>query len=54
MNVDIHVYLHLFNGGINESRETASKSSWESQDFGDVNMGLKLAFFSQVHQGPMS
>ena len=34
--------------GTNESREKASKSSWESQDFGDVNMGLKLAFFTSA------
>ena len=34
--------------GTNESREKASKSSWESQDFGDVNIGLKLAFFTSA------
>ena len=31
--------------GINECSQTASKSSWDSQDFGDVNMVLKMAHF---------
>ena len=28
--------------GINECSKPASKSSWDSQDFGDVNMVLKV------------
>ena len=31
--------------GINEYSQPASKSSWDSQDFGDVNMVLKMAHF---------
>ena len=31
--------------GINECSQPASKSSWDSQDFGDVNMVLKMAHF---------
>ena len=31
--------------GINECSKTASKSSWDSQDFGDVNMVLKMVHF---------
>ena len=31
--------------GTNEFSQPASKSSWDSQDFGDVNMVLKLAHF---------
>ena len=31
--------------GTNECSQPASKSSWDSQDFGDVNMGLKMAHF---------
>ena len=31
--------------GINECSQSASKSSWDSQDFGDVNMVLKMAHF---------
>ena len=31
--------------GINECSKPASKSSWESQDFGDVNMVLKMVHF---------
>ena len=31
--------------GTNESSQSASKSSWDSQDFGDVNMVLKMAHF---------
>ena len=30
---------------INECSQPASKSSWDSQDFGDVNMVLKMARF---------
>ena len=31
--------------GTNECSQPASKSSWESQDFGDVNMVLKMVHF---------
>ena len=31
--------------GTNECSQPASKSSWDSQDFGDVNMVLKMAQF---------
>ena len=31
--------------GTNECSQPASKSSWDSQDFGDVNMVLKMAHF---------
>ena len=31
--------------GTNECSQSASKSSWDSQDFGDVNMVLKTAHF---------
>ena len=31
--------------GTDEYSQPASKSSWDSQDFGDVNMVLKLAHF---------
>ena len=31
--------------GTNECSQPASKSSWDSQDFGDVNMLLKMAHF---------
>ena len=31
--------------GINECSQLASKSSWDSQDFGDVNMVLKMVHF---------
>ena len=31
--------------GTNEYSQPASKSSWDSQDFGDVNMVLKTAHF---------
>ena len=30
---------------INECSQPASKSSWDSQDFGDVNMVLKMVHF---------
>ena len=29
----------------NEYSQPASKSSWDSQDFGDVNMVVKMAHF---------
>ena len=29
--------------GTNDCSQPASKSSWDSQDFGDVNMVLKMA-----------
>ena len=29
----------------NECSQAASKSSWDSQDFGDVSMVLKMAHF---------
>ena len=32
--------------GINECSKPASKSSWDSQDFGDVNMVLKMSIFA--------
>ena len=31
--------------GTNEYPQPASKSSWDSQDFGDVKMVLKMAHF---------
>ena len=31
--------------GTNECSQPASKSSWDSQDFGDVNMVLKMVHF---------
>ena len=31
--------------GTNGCSQPASKSSWDSQDFGDVNMVLKMAHF---------
>ena len=31
--------------GTNEYSQPDSKSSWDSQDFGDVNMVLKMAHF---------
>ena len=31
--------------GTNEYSQPAPKSSWDSQDFGDVNMVLKMAHF---------
>ena len=31
--------------GTNEYSQPASKSSWDSQDFGDVNKVLKMAHF---------
>ena len=36
---------------INECSQPASKPSWDSQDFGDVNMVLIMAHF---HQATMS
>ena len=33
--------------GTNECSQPASKSSWDSQDFGDVNMVLKMANFDK-------
>ena len=32
--------------GTNECSQLASKSSWDSQDFGDVNMVLKWPIFT--------
>ena len=32
--------------GTNECSQSASKSSWDSQDFGDVNMVLKWPIFT--------
>ena len=40
--------------GTNESSQPASKTSWDRQDFGDVNMVLKKGPFSQVHQATIS
>ena len=31
--------------GINEFSQPASKSSWDSQDFGDISMVSKMAHF---------
>ena len=31
--------------GTNECSQPASKSSWDSQDFGDISMVLKIAHF---------
>ena len=36
--------------GTNECSQSASKSSWDSQDFGDVNMVLKMAHFHKSSQ----
>ena len=33
--------------GINECSQPAYKSSWDSQDFGDVNMVLKMVHFDK-------
>ena len=33
--------------GINKCSQPASKSSWDSQDFGDVNMVLKMVHFDK-------
>ena len=33
--------------GTNECSQPASKSSWDSQDFGDISMVLKMAHFSK-------
>ena len=33
--------------GTNECSQSASKSSWDSQDFGDVNMVLKMVHFDK-------
>ena len=33
--------------GTNECSQPAPKSSWDSQDFGDVNMVLKMAHFNK-------
>ena len=40
--------------GINECSKQASKSSWDSQDFGDVKYGVKNGPFSQVLSATMS
>ena len=40
--------------GTTECSQPASKSSWDSQDFGDIIMVLKMAQFSQVHRATMS
>ena len=32
--------------GTHECSQSASKSSWDSQDFGEVNMVLKMAHFT--------
>ena len=34
--------------GTNECSQPASKSSWDSQDFSDVNMVLKMAHFHKL------
>ena len=34
--------------GTNECSQSASKSSWDSQDFVDVNMVLKMAHFTSI------
>ena len=39
--------------GTNECSQPASKSSWDSQEFSDVNMVLKWPI-SQVHRATMS
>ena len=33
--------------GTNEHSQPTSKSSWDSQDFGDVNMVVKMAHFDK-------
>ena len=40
--------------GTNECSQPASKSSWDSQDVGDISMVLKKGPFSQVHRATMS
>ena len=37
--------------GTNECSQPASKSSWYSQDFGDISMVLKMAHFHK-YTGP--
>ena len=39
--------------GTNECSQPASKSSWDSQDFGDMSM-VKDGPFSQVHRATVS
>ena len=39
--------------GTNECSQPASKSSWDSEDFGDITMGLNGPF-SQVRRATMS
>ena len=34
--------------GTNESSQPASKSSWDSQDFGDISMVLKMTDFRRA------
>ena len=36
--------------GTNEYSQPASKSSWDSQDFGDVNMVVKMTHFHKSSQ----
>ena len=42
--------------GTNECSQLASKSSWDSQDFGDIGMVLNWPIFilAQVHRATMS
>ena len=40
--------------GTIEWSQPASKSSWDSQDFGDISMVLKIGPFLQVHRATMS
>ena len=34
--------------GTNECSQSASKSSWDSQDFGDVRIVLKMVHFRKI------
>ena len=38
--------------GTNECLQPASKSSWDSQDFSDINMVLKMARFRKSTRRP--
>ena len=40
--------------GTIDCSQPASKSSWDSQDFGDISMVLKMASFCYVHRATMS
>ena len=47
INIKSYMLKPLRVHGTNECSQLASKSSWDSQDFGDVNMVLKMAHFNK-------